>query len=616
MESTAGPSESLLDRLEHSLHLSPPQQSATKSALEQLVAALKEQSLALQRGTEEIESTLFLDPFPYVALLFPLLGAPDSGLSTLARTAVDLFAGHSSGKEVVMSLGERISRLVPAAEESEFGDEGEESEEPEAPWNGQQASRELAQLISIYSQVLPRIKTVRPANFLSSAVEQILGAIASLVESGAFAAAGEDGDEGQILAAGILEALTSFIDSFEDDTWLQPARETGLPLLKTLLLSTVARLHSHLSVSLAQTYFVAAYPRYRIPGRDASVHPSLTRSWDAALDTSKRLAFSPPALFAVATSKPSPSTDPISSLGAFILLTHVLASSSNLRPSILGDNSSVLFSKTLRLLMSAFGAGEPGETIKVSEDEALFWAWWCVQGAVREGEELDESVLFSLVELLSTFSSLSPNPSSRFLAFRLLTTVVLRGTEKEEVQLMILQDLIEDCPFEQMRVASIGLLREVVAGKFQLKEQNSLSSATGNDAGRPTPSLFLSPLLLDELFNALLRFDPVDLLAPPPSSTAEPVTAAVFLETHAKSTMEKLSLIYFLFARDQDDLTTIHATLSTTEQLFLSPLRVALRSWLIEAEQRSELGQVLELEILKGAVERVDEAAALRSGSR
>jgi hypothetical protein len=34
---------------------------------------------------------------------------------------------------------------------------------------------------------------------------------------------------------------------------------------------------------------------------------------------------------------------------------------------------------------------------------------------------------------------------------------------------MILRDLIEDCPFEQMRVASIGLLREVVAGIFELK---------------------------------------------------------------------------------------------------------------------------------------------------
>lgn len=51
--------------------------------------------------------------------------------------------------------------------------------------------------------------------------------------------------------------------------------------------------------------------------------------------------------------------------------------------------------------MSAFGAGEPDEAIKLGEDEALFWAWWCVQGAVREGEDLDESALFTMVEVRS-----------------------------------------------------------------------------------------------------------------------------------------------------------------------------------------------------------------------
>lgn len=49
--------------------------------------------------------------------------------------------------------------------------------------------------------------------------------------------------------------------------------------------------------------------------------------------------------------------------------------------------------------MTAFGAGDPGEGAKVGEDEALFWTWWCVQGATREGEDLDESILFTLVEV-------------------------------------------------------------------------------------------------------------------------------------------------------------------------------------------------------------------------
>lgn len=74
--------------------------------------------------------------------------------------------------------------------------------------------------------MLPRIKTIRPVNFLSSTIEQILGAVTALTESGAFASAGAEGDEGQVLAADILQAVASFIDSFENDPWLQPARET------------------------------------------------------------------------------------------------------------------------------------------------------------------------------------------------------------------------------------------------------------------------------------------------------------------------------------------------------------------------------------------------------
>lgn len=49
--------------------------------------------------------------------------------------------------------------------------------------------------------------------------------------------------------------------------------------------------------------------------------------------------------------------------------------------------------------MSSFTEGAPGEAMMLSEDESLFWTWWCVQGAVREGEEIDESVLFTLVEV-------------------------------------------------------------------------------------------------------------------------------------------------------------------------------------------------------------------------
>lgn len=70
------------------------------------------------------------------------------------------------------------------------------------------------------------------------------------------------------------------------------------------------------------------------------------------------------------------------------------------------------------------------------------------------------------VQLFAALSSLSPSPPIRSLAFKLLSTVTIRSTTKDEIQLMIISDLIKDCPHEQMRVAVIGLLRELLVTKF------------------------------------------------------------------------------------------------------------------------------------------------------
>lgn len=88
------------------------------------------------------------------------------------------------------------------------------------------------------------------------------------------------------------------------------------------------------------------------------------------------------------------STSPTLSIGSFILLTHHLSSTPFIRPYSLAS-SSTLLSRMTPLLMLAFASG----TKEVGEDEALFWAWWCVEGAVREGEEIDERVVFTLVEV-------------------------------------------------------------------------------------------------------------------------------------------------------------------------------------------------------------------------
>lgn len=40
---------------------------------------------------------------------------------------------------------------------------------------------------------------------------------------------------------------------------------------------------------------------------------------------------------------------------------------------------------------------------EIGKDEALFWIWWCVEGGLKEGEELEEGLVFSLVEVCFLF---------------------------------------------------------------------------------------------------------------------------------------------------------------------------------------------------------------------
>lgn len=149
---------------------------------------------------------------------------------------------------------------------------------------------------------------------------------------------------------------------------------------------------------------------------------------------------------------------------------------------------------------------------------------------------------------MSTLSSLSPNPETRFLAFRLVSSLIVTHTAKrEEIQLMLLRDLIENCPFDQMRVAAMGILRDVLTLSFAVRHSFNSSAVTTLKAVQQTskPSLYKSPLLLRELGPTILRFQPNGLL----DSSA--LDMADFLAAHSRSTIEKLGTLYLLLVKDK-----------------------------------------------------------------
>ncbi|KAK4703685.1 hypothetical protein P7C70_g2532, partial [Phenoliferia sp. Uapishka_3] len=198
-----------------------------------------------------------------------------------------------------------------------------------------------------------------------------------------------------------------------------------------------------------------------------------TLSSASSFEAANTVGLHPPALLAEVLKSSSPSSPETSatSAGLFILLTHVLASQNPSAKSVSASFSTPqLLERTRTILISALSSGEEDSGSQVGVDEALFWVWWCVEEAIRRPTppSISEETLFPLIELLTRVAALSANPATRFLAFRLLSTLIVEGVDQEETQFMLLKDLVEDCPYDAMQVAALALLQEMLLHKFKV----------------------------------------------------------------------------------------------------------------------------------------------------
>jgi hypothetical protein len=120
-----------------------------------------------------LQSTLFVDPFPILDFLCPLLrtlpsisSVQSSGvlsdhdklkhetrtLETI-KESLNLLANYSSAKEMMMGLGERLSLIGPRRADdngSESNSDEDQDEEEEEVWEGSDAMRESMVLIELY----------------------------------------------------------------------------------------------------------------------------------------------------------------------------------------------------------------------------------------------------------------------------------------------------------------------------------------------------------------------------------------------------------------------------------------------------------------------------------
>ncbi|KAG9051326.1 hypothetical protein FS837_009593 [Tulasnella sp. UAMH 9824] len=214
-------------------------------------------------------------------------------------------------------------------------------------------------------------------------------------------------------------------------------------------------------------------------------------------------------------------------------------------------------------------------------DEALAWVLRFLHSGSRT---IAEDVACSLSSALVQVASLSSDPVIRQVAFQCLTDLLLRTSPALSRQL--LEELVVECPFPQMRTAAVSLLRTLLLAALESEESSPLAS----------------PDCLP-LMSAILKHDPPDALQQPFSVMSE-ARGSVRL-------VDALGLYYIVLIRDSENRTGVRGPAygDMVKEAFIDPLKSALARW--EAEQNGESNELaLELFSIRNALERVDSALA------
>ncbi|KAF3908615.1 hypothetical protein AA313_de0201205 [Arthrobotrys entomopaga] len=127
-------------------------------------------------------------------------------------------------------------------------------------------------------------------------------------------------------------------------------------------------------------------------------------------------------------------------------------------------------------------------------DAIVFIGSWIIRHKNKSGDvaELGDTPskdddFFLYLQKYSVISATSSEPDLRALTF-LHATTILHLNDREDLRLAFIKDTLEHCPFEALKAAIIGYLKdEIIAAQ---KEKS---------AGANKESIFLSPLILDSL---------------------------------------------------------------------------------------------------------------------
>jgi hypothetical protein len=178
---------------------------------------------------------------------------------------------------------------------------------------------------------------------------------------------------------------------------------------------------------------------------------------------------------------PSSAEDiPLSKTGALFLLAQRLAHYPLSSLSIFPNHSDI----SQNFLVNGSGQHQPAVV-----DAVLFLGALALHqgGGLGNAPELDDFLLY--LQTFAAISATSSSPQARFLAHYHVSTCISKHPD-EAARLAYIKDTLEHCPFETLKAAVVGILKD------------EIQSASLSTPPKPN-SIFASPVCLEELFNVL-----------------------------------------------------------------------------------------------------------------
>ncbi|WRT69580.1 uncharacterized protein IL334_006569 [Kwoniella shivajii] len=519
---------------------------ATQKAVVEVFIELLDEGDDLTR-TARRETILSDTSLTYLPLLLPL---------PFAKEAVLLVAEYAKPREVVLGLIEGIQSILDRSEGYQVSDNDGEEDGDE----GYNVDIDWVELIGEYILIIRCLITAIPRLTNNKSTPTLLSINEAISSSLPIIAQETVSSSSKVL----LKVLCELVDTTWK--WTQETSDKGgeqRAILSNLLFQSITLLGHKANAMMVERWFLKTFPKFKMTRSYHEVAGTGAEEWTDGQEVFNKALESASLLHLTASDLLQNIVNP-SHLTAYAALASLNLLSSRLvteSPTSLIPTavSSTLIDDSMPILFAALSGS--------SIDAGLTYTWTLVHYALQNEQKTGEKIMeydnaSMLIELLVPLTAQHPSSLTRLALFKLIGGIVsIQQSVTNKIDLF--KQLLEPAnPFDNIRIQTLSLLRELISNKQ-----------------------VLSPVLVDVIFPILFipsnsqtqNDDPFSL---PPSELLKSPYITWWTEC--------LNLFWLLVDLDHDDVTSVVAYAQGNEGLNRWIDAIGQKSLDIQAHLRTE----------------------------